>query len=262
MIKFFLPVLFLLSFLISWCTQINPIDNDFVKTDSSQETERILHSVQQKVISQVSILDDYIKDEFMNRCTVEQEYEDGNSYLCTNIPLYIHSYTIPSLNLKWRIYDRNYYQLNEYSAPFYLTTWDHRSFVVSGNMLIDKFMTGNDKDQLWFNDYDFYIEKKYFWSGETQQNVIDNIKNMQFSGYMLEQDSLVTGKQSYQRYDGDYDIYQITYKINPERSIYPLMSVTYIFSPEDKDYYYVEYSKTDGGIWFKTEINRLQLFVE
>ena len=34
------------------------------------------------------------------------------------------------------------------------------------------------------------------------------------------------------------------------------------FSPEDKDYYYVEYSKTDGGIWFKTEINRLQLFVE
>ena len=258
-------ILFVISLILSWCT--NP-EKDMEWENIIVESPTIIHTVEKKIIPIVGdqgYLNEEVRDIY---CRQVGKNEDWSTlpviapYICTNLPLYIHSYFMPSLNLQWWIYDSKYYDINEYSKSFYLTTGDHSTFVVSGDMLIDNFMTWLSKDPLWFNDYEFYIEKKYFWSWEVKKDIIDTIGNTQFSGYVLEPDSLITWLKTSQRYDGNYDIYQISYRMNPERQIFPLMAVTYIFSPQDKNYYYVEYSKSDGWTWFKSEINRLQLFVE
>lgn len=265
-----IPILFL-----AWCgTQLLLL-----------ELPEVIHRVDEKVVDFIGTYGLFDRDNTTNNglysnnllSTYCQKTWDNSiysgvfAYECKHIPLYFHSYEVPSLNLVAYAYERSHtthdnttYPIDKNTAPFYLTTGDHHTFVVSGNMLIDMFIDERAKDPLWFNEYEIYLEKIHFLSGQHKDDIINNLWSEEFSWYVYQPESLITGNQDYMRYDKNwnYDIYMLSYKIDPQREVFPLMSVTYIFSPHQKNYYYREIRKVDGFIWPATQITKFRFFTE
>lgn len=266
-------LLWLIIILLTGCTIHTTTPNAKETVLTTNNTE-IIHSTNHRTIEWSSVQPWLIDHNLRTaHCTQYDFTKDDTTQLpihadiiCKNLSFSSHHYHIPSLSLKFSLFQRKNFWIhiiNDYTAPRYLSDTDTRTaFKVTQDSL---FIQGYNNEK----SPRAILQKKQF-NNQTKEDIIQNFLQSNKTGYTLQETGTFAEHEIPHFYNIQAPIdqlYFVTYHKHEDRSVQQagdLITETLIISSDDNKQYYYVY--TIDFLWHDglhlPPIDDIQLFVD